>query len=90
MCLHLVIKSEFIQQIYFVQGILHDFDMSIIALALFFFERGIFPLISNSILLTFHGMSTFVANLMPNLFSYIKTILFQPIQFNISTQFSSI
>ena len=35
-------------------------------------------------------MSTFVGCLMPNLFLYKGTILFQVIQFSISTQFSSI
>ena len=36
------------------------------------------------------GISTIVGYLMSNLFLYILTILFQPIQFSISRQFSSI
>ena len=35
----------------------------------------------------FHGTSTIVGYLMPNLFLYILTVLVQPIQFEISTQF---
>ena len=36
----------------------------------------------------FYGISTFVDYLMPNSFLYIWTVLFQTIQFSISTQFS--
>ena len=35
----------------------------------------------------FYGISTIVCYLMPNPFLYIYTVLFQTIQFNISTQF---
>ena len=38
----------------------------------------------------FYGISTIVGYLMPNPFLYNKTVLFQAIQFSISTQFSSI
>ena len=41
-------------------------------------------------LVWFYGTSTIEGYLMPNLFLYIKTVLFQTIQFSISTQFSSI
>ena len=36
----------------------------------------------------FFGISTFVGYLMPNPFSYKYTVLFQTIQFSISTQFN--
>ena len=36
----------------------------------------------------FHGLSSFVGYLMLNPFLYKKTVLFQTIQFNISTQFN--
>ena len=38
----------------------------------------------------FYGTSTIVGYLMPNPFLYILTVLFQTIQFSLSTQFSSI
>ena len=38
----------------------------------------------------FYGISTFVGYLMPNLFLYKQTVLFQAIQFSISTKFTSI
>ena len=38
----------------------------------------------------FHGISTFLVYLMPNPFLYKSTVLFQSVQFSISTQFSSI
>ena len=51
-------------------------------------------------LIWFYGISTIVGYLMPNPFLYIKTVLFQTIQFNLSlnvkivlfqiTQFSSV
>ena len=41
-------------------------------------------------LVWFYGISTIVGYLMPNPFLYIKTVLFQTIQFCISTQFSFI
>ena len=41
-------------------------------------------------LVWFYGISTIVGYLMPNSFLYIKTSLFQTIQFSINTQFSSI
>ena len=43
--------------------------------------------LSNSCLVCFHGISTIVGYLMSNPFSYIYTVLFQTIQFSISTQF---
>ena len=39
-------------------------------------------------LFMFYGISTFVGNLMPNPFLYKWTVLFQMIQFSISTQFN--
>ena len=41
-------------------------------------------------LLWFYGTSIIVGYLITNPFSYIQTVLFQTIQFSISTQFSSI
>ena len=38
----------------------------------------------------FYGISTIVGYLMPNSFLFVYTVLFQTIQFSISTQFSSI
>ena len=38
-------------------------------------------------LVWFYGISTIVGYLMPILFLYIETVLFQTIQFNIITQF---
>ena len=38
-------------------------------------------------LIWFYGISTIVGYLMPKSFLYIETVLFQPIQFNMSTQF---
>ena len=35
----------------------------------------------------FYGISTIVGHLMPNPFLYIKTVLFQTVQFSINTQF---
>ena len=42
------------------------------------------------LLLSFYGISTIVGYLMPNLFLYIHTVLFQTIQFNTNTLFRSI
>ena len=39
-------------------------------------------------LVWFYGISTFVGYLMPNPFLYKKSVLFQTIQFNMSTQFN--
>ena len=36
----------------------------------------------------FYGISTFVGYLMPNPFLYNKTVLFQTIQFSMSTEFN--
>ena len=40
-------------------------------------------------LLGFYGISTIIGYLMPNPFLYIYSVLFQTVQFNRSTQFSS-
>ena len=53
-------------------------------------EGGLIQEYNNLAWFGFYGTPTIVGYLMPNLFLYKGTVLFQTIQFNISTRFSSV